>query len=87
MKNSEDAQTTRLRAELLMERAAAQSLLLNADMATLLKASRAFMQTSEQAIATLLAGSHPDEASQAAQTHQSGWVAALAKALADRKAS
>lgn len=84
MKESEEVQITRLRAELLMERAAAQSLLLNADLGTLLKASQAFMQASEQSIAKLIAEPHHDEAHLTAQQHQARWVLELSKAVASR---
>lgn len=84
MKESDEALIARLRAELLIERTAAQSFLLNADLPTLLNTWKTFMTSSEQSIAKLISEPHHDEAHWAAQQHQARWVVELSEAMARR---
>lgn len=82
-----DIETAQLRARLMIEMAAAKSLLAAADVPTLLLASKMFIDTSEEAARELLFSPHPDAAAQTAQAEKDRWTVEFAKAVAARAGS
>lgn len=82
-----NAEMAQLRARLMIEMAAAKSLLAAADLTTLIAASKMFIDTSEEATRALLFSPHPDEAAHAAQQETDRWTVELAEAVAARAGS